>query len=246
MSRAIEGIIINNKPEQTGVGTAAVRVNDVCKSFGSRVVLEEINFHLLAGEGLCICGANAAGKSTLLRIAAGLLEASGGTVEICGLNIRREREKTKSMIGVVLHSSMVYPELTVLENLRFFARLYGIKDSKGRIEELLEETGLGSCKGDIGGVLSRGMTQRLAVARALLHKPKVLLADEAFSGLDREASGRLVTTLNNFKESGGAILMTAHNVSLPGQCCERVAVLDNHKLIFEPEVLQINYPEENY
>jgi heme exporter protein A len=238
--RTIDRPLINERSGGSFSGPAAISVKDVCKSFGGRLVLEGINFHLLSGEGLCICGANAAGKSTLLGIIAGLSEASSGSVEICGLNVRGQSEKTKAIIGAIFHKSMIYPELTVSENLRFFSRLYGIKEWKGRIEELLGQTGLSGYRNDIAGILSRGMTQRLAIARALLHRPTILVADEPFSGLDSEASERLDAILSKFKAGGGTIVMTAHNVDLSVQCCEEVALLDKHKLIFQPEASQIN------
>jgi heme exporter protein A len=225
------------------LGMPAINVADVYKSFGSRVVLEAINFHLTAGEGLCICGANAAGKTTLLRIAAGLLKAGDGTVQIYGLNVKTQGRETRPILGAMFHKSMVYPQLTVEENLRFFARLYGVENSKARIQELLEQTHLMPWRYDSAGVLSRGMTQRLAIARALVHKPMVLLADEPFTGLDTDAGRYFITILNNFKERGGTVLMTAHNVDLPLQCCEHVAVLDNGKLIFNRKVSEINRDE---
>lgn len=203
-------------------------------------MLEAISFQLTAGQGLCICGANAAGKTTLLRIIAGLLEPNGGAVEICGFNIKRQLQKIKLILGALFHKPMVYPQLTVIENLHFFAGLYGLKNSKARMQELLEQVELTPYRYDSASTLSQGMMQRLAIARAMVHKPNVFLADEPFAGLDSQASRDLVTILNNFKDQGGAVLMTTHSVDLSLQCCERVVVLNDQKLIFKAEVSEIN------
>jgi heme exporter protein A len=219
---------------------SVVDVAGVCKFFGSQVVLEDISFRLPGGQGLCICGANAAGKTTLLRIMTGLLQPDAGTVQICGFDVKTQAQQARAVLGAIFHKSMVYPQLTVLENLRFFARLYGVEDGKGHIQDLLEQIGLLPYRYDRAGVLSRGMMQRLAIARALVHKPIVLLADEPFTGLDVDASKHLVTILNNFKDEGGTIVMTTHDVNLSLQCCEHVAVLDKRKLIFKAKVCEIN------
>ncbi len=223
--------------------TAAINLSGISKSFGRRAVLESISLSVGAGQGLCIYGANAVGKTTLLRITAGLLKPSQGTAEICGFDIQRHTQQTKAMLGVIFHKSMAYPQLTVEENLRFFARLYGIKNSRERIEELLGQTGLGPCRCDRAGILSRGMIQRLAIARALLHKPKVLLADEPFAGLDAEAARHLVMILGSFKNEGGTVVMATHNVNLSLQCCEQAAVLNERKIIFNTGVSEIDTAE---
>jgi heme ABC exporter ATP-binding subunit CcmA len=217
-----------------------VDVAGVCKSFGSQVVLEEVSFHLTAGQGLCICGVNASGKTTLLRIMAGLLQPSAGAVHICGFDVKSQAQQARAMLGAVFHKSMVYPQLTVIENLRFFARVYGVRDSTACMQELLEQTALMPYRYDRAGVLSRGMMQRLAIARALVHKPTVLLADEPFTGLDADASKHLVTILNDFKNEGGTIVMTTHDIDLSLQCCRHVAVLDRRKVIFNAKVCEIN------
>jgi heme ABC exporter ATP-binding subunit CcmA len=224
-----------NPSELSGVDVAGV-----CKSFGSQVVLENVSFRLPGGQGLCICGANAAGKTTLLRIMAGLLQASAGAVQICGFDVKLQARQARARLGAIFHKSMVYPQLTVIENLRFFARVYGVRDNAAHIQKLLEQTVLTAYRYDRAGVLSRGIMQRLAIARALVHKPIVLLADEPFTGLDVDASKHLVTILNNFKNEGGTIVMTTHDVNLSFQCCENAAVLDKRKLIFNAKVCEIN------
>jgi heme exporter protein A len=218
----------------------AVSLEGISKSFDTHVVLEGICLQLTAGRGLCICGPNAAGKSTLLRIMAGLLRPAAGTVQICGFDLDRQPEQARSRLGAIFHKSMVYQQLTVLENLRFFARLYGLKDQGARIEQLLTQTALTRYRHDPAGILSRGMTQRLAIARALLHTPRVLLADEPFTGLDLDAGRHLVEILTDFKQAGGSLIMTTHNVALALTCCEHVAVLDNRRLVLNADVGEID------
>jgi len=223
-----------------GGGTPAVNLKGVTKSFGNRTVLEAISFQLSAGESLCICGVNAAGKTTLLRIIAALLQPTRGTVEICGFNVKTQTRKVKPLVGAIMHQSMVYPQLTVIENLRFFAELYGLKNSNARIQQLLEQMRLTPYRYDTPAILSRGINQRLAIARALIHNPDILLADEPFTALDSQAAGDLITILQNFKNRGRTVIMTTHHVDLSLNCCDKVAVLHDRKFIFNAKTSDIN------
>jgi heme exporter protein A len=128
---------------------------------------------------------------------------------------------------------MVYSDLTVLENLGFFARICGLEDVDGRVSELVERLGLGRCRYDRAAVLSRGLLQRLAIARALVHRPSVLLADEPFAGLDVEAAGILSSVIAGFVREGGAVLMASHDARWAVECCGRVAVLDDKRMILD-------------
>ena len=210
-----------------------INVKSVSKAFDTRAVLRDIAIDVGTAQAVLICGINGAGKTTLLRIIAGLLQPDQGSVEICGYNIRKNPEKAKSQFGMISHKSMVYPELTVLENLSFFATLYGVKDSETYITELLQDVGLSSYKYDTAGILSRGLLQRLAIARALVHRPALLLADEPFTGLDAEACHHLIAVLTEFTNNGGTIVMTTHDIDIGLQCCNRVVVLDKSNLIFD-------------
>jgi heme exporter protein A len=169
----------------------------------------------------------------LLRIVAGLLRPDTGTVAVSGFDIRRRPEAARRQLGLISHASMVYSELTVHENLVFAARLYGMSDRAGRIEELLADTDLIPFTHDRAGILSRGLLQRLAIARALVHRPVVLLADEPFTGLDADATDRLLAIFRQFVCAGGALLMTTHDIRLGLACCRRVAVLDKGVLILD-------------
>ncbi len=210
-----------------------INVKSVSKAFDTRRVLRDIAIDIGKAQAVLICGINGAGKTTLLRIIAGLLQPDQGSVELCGYNIRKDPEKAKSQFGMISHKSMVYPELTVLENLSFFAILYGVKDSETYITELLQDVGLSSYRYDTASILSRGLLQRLAIARALVHRPALLLADEPFTGLDAKACHHLITVLTEFTNNGGTIIMTTHDIDVGLQCCNRVVVLDKSNLIFD-------------
>jgi heme exporter protein A len=231
---------VDSKAENVLADTSVVEISSVTRKFGTRLVLKSIDLQIARGSGICVCGVNGAGKSTLLRIIAGLLRPAHGTVKICGFDVSAEPEKTKSKLGLISHKSILYPELTTSENLLFFARLYGVKDRHRRVRELLEDVGLSSYAYDRTNVLSRGMLQRLSIARAMVHRPAVLLADEPFTGLDLEAGRHLISVLTKFRADGGTLVMTTHDTSMALKCCDRVAVLDNHTFIFNAVTSQID------
>jgi len=228
------------KSQNNSSDESIIDVISVSKSFGTRPVLKGIDLQVGRAQGVCICGVNGAGKSTLLRIISGLLEPTEGSVRLCGLEVGSEPEKTKSQLGVISHKSMLYPDLSLSENLLFFARLYSVKDSHKRVKELLEELGLASYRYDRTGILSRGMLQRLAIARAVIHRPAVLLADEPFTGLDTEACRHLISVLGKFRADGGTLIMTSHDTRLGLQCCDRVMVLDKARIVFEAMTSEID------
>jgi heme exporter protein A len=212
---------------------AALSIRSVSKTFVTKPVLRSIDLVVPAGEAVCLCGINGAGKSTLLRVIAGLLRPDSGSIAIKGCELRREPERSRRQLGMISHASMAYPELTVSENLTFAARLYGVPGRAERIQELLTGTGLTSYRHDRAGILSRGLLQRLAIARALLHRPAVLLADEPFTGLDAGSTEDVLAIFDRFIRDGGTILMTTHDLRLGLQCCRRVAVLDQGVLILD-------------
>ena len=208
--------------------------------FETRLVLKNIDLELPSGQTLCLCGANGAGKSTMLRIIAGLLYPTQGQIRINGFDIRDNPQAAKPLMGVISHKSMLYPELTVEENLLFAAQLYGIKNIRDRVKQLLNDTKLYGYRFDRTSILSRGMLQRLAISRALVHSPKVLLADEPFTGLDLPSSRHLVDVLHKFRNQGGALIMTTHETHYGLECCERIVVLDQAQLIFDAPVDRID------
>jgi heme ABC exporter ATP-binding subunit CcmA len=231
---------MNSKEQKSYDSNKVICISSVGKAFATRLVLDNIDLNVARGQSVCLCGVNGVGKSTLMRIISGLLEPDQGSVRLCGYNLRKDPEKAKPQLGVVSHKSMVYPNLTVRENLCFFANLYGIRDSASRVKELLGDIGLFSYRYDKAGILSRGLLQRLAIARALVHRPVVLLIDEPFTGLDAESRQHLITVLTNFTDNGGTIVMTTHDMNIGIRCCDRVIVLDKTQLIFDAMTCEID------
>ena len=219
--------------QENGVKNSIINISGVSKAFSARLVLKKIDLRIHKGQSVCLCGVNGVGKSTLLRITGGLLQPDKGNVGICGHDIKTDPEKAKPQLGIISHKSMVYPNLTAIENLSFFAGLYGVADTKTRVNEILQDVGLSSYSYDRAATLSRGLLQRLAIARALVHRPSVLLADEPFTGLDGEASEHLTSVLADFSNNGGTIMMTTHDVRNGLKCCDRVIVLDKTSLILD-------------
>lgn len=231
---------MNKDKRKDSADESVVSVDSVSKAFAARLVLDNVSLGVVRGQSVCVCGVNGAGKSTLLRIIAGLLQPDAGSVRLCGHDVRTYPEKAKPQLGVISHGSMVYPDLTVFENLSFFANLYGVKDSAARADELLQDVGLSSYRYDRANILSRGLLQRLAIARALVHRPVVLLADEPFTGLDVEAREHLISVLSKFVGNGGTIVMTTHDVNIGTKCCDRVVILDRTRLILDAMMCDID------
>ena len=191
-----------------GVGEAGIEVEGLDRRYGDRVALEGISVRVEAGQTLAVLGANGAGKSTLLRVLATLLRPHAGTVRVLGARLPEQATAVRGRIGYVGHEPLLYRDLTGRENLRFHARLHGIGDA--RVEELLAATGMERRSGEPVAELSRGMRQRLAMARALLHDPKLLLLDEPLANLDPAATELLEPLIG--RASGRTRVIVTHDV----------------------------------
>lgn len=208
-----------------------IRLRALTKAFGSRVALAGIDLDVAAGERVLLVGPNGAGKTTLLRILATLTRPTSGTVEIAGHDATRANGAVRRMIGFLAHESLLYEDLTARQNLRFYADMYDLPDSARRIEELLETVEL-RARGDTPvRALSRGMQQRLAVARAVLHRPSLLLLDEPFTGLDVLAAEALTVLLETLVESGCTLLLTTHHPAEEGRLARRAVVVGAGRVI---------------
>ncbi len=219
---------------------SVIELKAVSKGFTVRRVLDKVSLTVGSGQTVFLCGVNGAGKTTLLKIISGLLTPDAGTVKLCGASLKHDPEKAKQHLGVISHKSMLYPDLTVTENLSFFANLYGVQDSKSRITELLTEAKLVSYRHDKVTVLSRGLLQRLAIARALIHSPSILLADEPFTGLDTDSCLHLKDTLDRFAGAGGTVVMTTHETHLGLLCSSRVLLLDGSQVTLDRRTAEID------
>lgn len=211
--------------------TPALRARGIVKEFGFRRVLDDVSFDLPAGTFLALFGPNGAGKSTLLRILASLARPTSGSVEIGGENAHgRSRARTRNTIGLLSHRTLLYDDLTGLENLMFFAGLYGLGDARARAEAQLRDTGLWARRDDRVGTYSRGMQQRLAIARALIHDPTLLLFDEPFTGLDPAASERFAALLHRLKDGKRSAVLVTHDLPSGLALADRWALLADGRI----------------
>jgi heme exporter protein A len=198
---------------------AAIELDGLERRYGERVALAGVSVRVEEGQTLAVLGGNGAGKTTLLRVLAGLLRPHGGAVRVLGAELPGERWKLPGQVGYVGHEPLLYRELTGRQNLDYHARLHGV--DAGRVSELLEVVGMERRAGDPVRELSRGMVQRLAVARALLHDPPLLLLDEPRANLDPAAAERVEQLIG--RESGRTRVLVSHDV--PGTVGEADVVL---------------------
>jgi len=210
-----------------------IRIHNLTKSFGPRAALAGVNLHVEPGEFVALVGPNGAGKTTLLRILATLTRPTSGTVRIAGLDPNRTGEEVRRRIGFLSHRTLLYDDLTAEQNLRFYARMYELDDGPTRITDLLEQVGLTARRNDLVRTLSRGMQQRLAVARAMLHRPQVLLLDEPYTGLDPNAAQVLTNLLTRLAGEGRTVLLTTHNLERGLALGSRVIVLARGRLVYD-------------
>ncbi len=209
-----------------------LEISKLKKNYGLKPVLRGVNLAVERGQCVALLGANGAGKTTLLRILAGLAEPDGGRVQICGLDIMHDAQQARRAIGFVAHQPYLYDDLTVMENLLFFGRMYGVKQRKERARALLERVGLLKRATDRASALSRGQAQRLAIARALLHTPRLLLLDEPDTGLDEEGIALLEALLREQAQDGGAVLFTTHQFEHAMQWSDHIGLLSGGRMAY--------------
>src|SRR5580765_1036442 len=202
---------------------------DVSRHFGRRRVLNKISFRCDVGEIVALLGANGAGKSTLLAIAATLLAPSAGVVQY-GDAPAASGAALRARIGVLGHDLFIYPELSAFENLAFFARAYAVSDVDRTVKVALERAGLDE-RDDPAGRFSRGMRQRLALERALLHDPRLVLLDEPFTGLDDASTVALIARLKELRAAGAIVVLATHDLDLADGLVTRVAVVRSGRLV---------------
>ena len=202
-----------------------IKVHKLVKRFGSKTVLRGLNFEVQQGEFVALLGPNGAGKTTFLRILASLSHPSLGAVQIAGYPLPAQAAAVRVRLGVVTHLPLLYGDLTAEENLRFYGRIYGIIELNSRIGEVLEMVGLAARRHDLVRTFSRGMQQRLAIGRAIIHDPEVMLFDEPHTGLDQDAWEMLDGLLRNVAGRGRTVVMTSHDLARVGNLATRFDVL---------------------
>ena len=204
---------------------ALVRVSGLRKAFGTHRVLDGVTLEVRAGEALALLGANGAGKTTLLRILATLARPTRGAAWVAGHDCAREPERVRPLVGLVAHGSYVYEDLTALENLRFWTGLAGLGVPRTDLMAALAAVELERFAGERVRTFSAGMKRRLSLARFVLARPRVLLLDEPFAGLDQRAKKWLEEHLESFKAGGGAIVMATHSFGRELAVADSIAIL---------------------
>ena len=194
--------------------TDAVRAVGLEKSFGHWPVLWDLDLAVGWGEFLVLFGANAVGKTTLLRILSTQAKADGGALSVGGFDSRRRPDAVRRRVGVVGHRTLLYDDLTCRENLVYYGRLFGLDHVQQRVEEVLCRVGLDRRADERVRTLSNGMQKRASIARAILHQPPLLLLDEPEAGLDRDSLAMLKDLLADWVQAGRTVIMTTHNVEL--------------------------------
>jgi heme exporter protein A len=207
-----------------------LRVVDVSRHYGRRKALSQISFTCEAGEIVGLLGPNGAGKSTLLSILATVLTPSKGTIEY-GDVTATDSATVRAMLGMLGHDLFLYPELTARENLAFFAHIYGLRDAAGVAASALERAGLAERADDIVSGFSRGMRQRVALERALLHDPQLILLDEPFTGLDQTSTQALVDRLKDRQRAGCVIVLATHDLDVADGLLTRAVYLKNGRVV---------------
>jgi heme exporter protein A len=190
----------------------AVQASSLAKRFGRRAAVAGVDLTLGAGECLALFGPNGAGKTTLLRLIAGLLKPTSGDVRVQGVDVRRDAQ-ARARVGIISHQSMLYAPLTALENVEFTARLYGLPDPRSAARAALESMRVADRANVPVRTLSRGLQQRVSVARAMVHEPSVVLLDEPYSGLDEAGTQALTSLLQSLGARGATLVLVTHNVA---------------------------------
>ena len=232
------------------MASSAVTLEQVTKSFGERIAVEKLSLNCERGQIFGFLGPNGAGKTTTIKMLLGRLAPDSGRVSVLGEDPSKQGVQLRERIGAVLDQVAIYPRLTVESNLLFYGRLYpslagGELDA--RLEEVLELVGLTPRRKEPAGSLSLGLKKRLALARALLAKPELLLLDEPTSGLDPNAALDFRSLIRDFKESGGSVFLTTHLMAEAEELCDDVAILQSGKLLCcgSPEELMNEHLQPN-
>lgn len=202
-----------------------IEIRKLVKAFGNRAVLKGVDLSVSEGEFLTLVGPNGAGKTTLMNVISTLTKPTGGWVHIAGHNLADGAVQLRRQFGLVSHKTLLYDDLSAEQNLRFYTRMYEVPDADARIKTVLQRVGLWGRQRDPVRTYSRGMQQRLAIARAMLHDPPILLLDEPDTGLDQHAAAMLTDLLHEVGATRRTVLMTTHNLERGLELGDRVAIL---------------------
>lgn len=221
---------------------AALEVAHLSKRFGRTMALDNVSVAVESGAAVALLGPNGAGKTTLLRLCSTLLRPSGGTIHVRGLNAVSDGPAVRRRIGVLAHESLLYPDLTPTENLLFYARLFRIAQPMARVGALIERMGLMGWAHRPVRTLSRGLLQRCALARVLLHEPDMLFLDEPFTGLDVDARTTLCDVLAEAHQAGTTLIMSTHDLAAGFELCSSAIVLVRGQLAWQGPMSRTDQP----
>ncbi len=210
-----------------------IEARGLTKRFGARTAVDRLDLSAGAGEIYGFLGPNGAGKTTTIRMLLGILAPDGGSVEVCGRPVRRGDRAARYLVGAVAEVQHLYGDMTCEEYLRFFAALYRIDGAGVRVANMLELVGLGDRAGDRAIDLSKGLQQKLGLARALLHDPPVLVLDEPVSGLDPHGIREVREILGRERDRGRLVFLSSHVLSEIERTADRIGMLRQGKLVFE-------------
>ena len=226
----------------------AFDIRGLTRTFGHHRALRGLDLKVEREECLAIFGPNGAGKTTLIKILATIMRPSGGKVLVEGIDLKGRPEDIRRHLGVVTHHTFLYANLTAYENLEFYGKLYDVPSPKGRIHEVIEQVGMTSRMHDRVGTFSRGMQQRTSIARAVLHRPNIMLLDEPEAGLDQDAVELLWSILRDDGGGKRTILLITHSLDRGLELCDRLVILDRGGLVYENrgDALDISGLKEAY
>lgn len=225
-----------------------IELKKLVKQADNKLILRGIDLKIDKGETVAILGPNGAGKSTLLKVLATLIKPTSGLVKINGLELLKNQLEIKKLQGYLPHSSLLYEHYSPLENLVFFGNLYGIKNAQEKAIELVKEVGLSFFLNEPVKNFSRGMIQRIAIARAIIHEPPLLLLDEPHTGLDQGAISILNNVILSMKDKGTTTLMVTHDFKQAAEICDRIIIIKNGKVAddFRLEEKELDTLSEKY
>ncbi|MDW7674724.1 MAG: heme ABC exporter ATP-binding protein CcmA [Bacillota bacterium] len=211
----------------------------ITKRIGSKEILRGIDLHIKPGQFVTVLGPNGAGKTSLLKILSLLVNPTEGELLIGGQKVEDNLVELRKNIGVISHNSFLYDRLTAYENLKFYGEMYGVDNLKERAFEVIEEVGLQYAMSDPVGTFSRGMQQRLSIARSIIHNPKVLFLDEPYTGLDQHAIGILNNVLAQLNKNGRTIFMITHNYEQGLELSDRILIVYKGKITYQEETTSL-------
>ncbi|TWE06338.1 heme exporter protein A [Neobacillus bataviensis] len=208
-----------------------IELKKLTKQADNKLILLGVDLSIKKGETIAVLGPNGAGKSTLLKVLATLIKPTSGHVLINGLELRKKQIEIKKLLGYLPHSSLLYDHYSPLENLVFFGNIYGVQDVEQKARKLVKDVGLSFFLNEPVKNFSRGMIQRIAIARAIIHDPEILLLDEPHTGLDQGAISILNNVILSMKDKGTTTLMVTHDFKQAAEICDRVIIVKNGKIV---------------